>query len=304
VLLTRRASLARPGRDGGPVAAPPAPAPAHADGRPAASIVIPSKDRAHLLSACVESLRRTTAPGEIEIVVVDNGSTEPATRTLYAALRPDARIRIVDCPGPFNFSRQCNAGAQAARAPVLVFLNNDVEAVDGTWLQPLLAWAGRSDVGAVGSTLLFPSGRLQHAGVVLGLNGLAGHIDYGDAPDNPGYLQRRRAAHEVSAVTAACLAVDRTRFEAVGGFDAENLPVELSDIDICLRLSDRGWRTILAPDSVLVHHESASRGNSTAQMDRYRDERDFFTHRWQSRLRDDPCFHPALSLTSLRAALG
>jgi GT2 family glycosyltransferase len=90
----------------------------------------------------------------------------------------------------------------------------------------------------------------------------------------------------------------------VGGFDAENLPVELSDIDMCLRLSERGWRTILAPDSVLVHHESASRGDSTAQIDRYRNERDFFTARWRNRLRDDPCFHPALSLTSLRAALG
>lgn len=302
VMLTRAAG-ARPAAPR--QQAPTAPASiTPADDRPCASILIPSKDQARLLSTCIESLRMTAAPGDIEIVIADNGSVEDGTRALYDSLKADRRIRVIDCPGPFNFSRQCNAAAQAARGRILVFLNNDIAALDRNWLQPLLSWAGRDDVGAVGARLLYPSGHLQHVGVVVGLNGLAGHIDRNEPRDSGGYLKRRMAVHEVSAVTGACLAVDKVKFDAVGGFDAENLPIELSDIDLCLRLARRGWRTILATESVLVHHESASRGDSTAQGERYRGERDVFIRRWSDRLRDDPYFHPALSLTSLRTALG
>ena len=136
--------------------------------------------------------------------------------------------------------------------------------------------------------------------------GVSGHIDSGvrGGDGDAGYLQRHTVPHEVSAVTAACLAVEKTKFDAVGGFDAENLPIELNDIDLCLRLAERGWRTIFTPESVLVHHESASRGRSTPQSEKYRHERDFFCGRWGRWLRHDPYFHPALSLGSIHTALG
>jgi GT2 family glycosyltransferase len=176
--------------------------------------------------------------------------------------------------------------------------------IDRDWLRPLLAWAAQTDVGAAGAKLLYPTRRLQHGGVVLGLAGTTGHLDRGANENDSGYLGRRTVPHEVAAVTAACMAVEKAKFDAVGGFDAVELPVELNDIDLCLRLMARGWRTILEPRSVLVHHESASRGSWTAQRAKYAREHTVFRARWQHVLRDDPYFHPALSLESLRTALG
>ncbi len=310
VLLTRR--TARSDTEAPPGSPTPSVIPSEArdpGAGPAATIIIPNKDRADLLAACVRSLGLLAAPGgagiEIEIVIVDNGSTEPKTRQLYATLTAqDARLRVLERPGPFNFALLCNEAARTARAPVLVFLNNDVEARDGLWLPRLLSWAARPDIGAVGARLLYPSGRLQHGGVVIGLGGVSGHVDSGVPGDDSGYLRRRAAPHEVAAVTAACLAVEKAKFDAVGGFDAEHLPVELNDIDLCLRLAERGWRTLLEPASMLVHHESASRGRTAAQDARYRHEREFFRNRWQGQLRDDRYFHPSLSLKSIWTALG
>ncbi|TWT12905.1 glycosyltransferase [Reyranella sp. CPCC 100927] len=270
--------------------------------RPRATIIIPSKDRADLLSACVRSLNMALTPDD-EVVIVDNGSVEAKTQRLYEALTTDDRYRLIHRPGPFNFSFLCNEAAREARGTILVFLNNDVTARDGAWLEPLRSWASHSDIGAVGANLLYPSGRLQHGGVVIGLGGVAGHIDSGTPADDPGYLQRRLVPHEVAAVTAACLAVEKRKFDAVDGFDAENLPVELNDIDLCLRLAERRWRTIFTPQSVLVHHESASRGRSTPDDERYTREWAFFRRRWGSCPRGDFAFHTALSLMSIRTAL-
>ncbi|MCW5744744.1 MAG: glycosyltransferase family 2 protein [Alphaproteobacteria bacterium] len=273
-------------------------------GRPCATMVIPSKDRPRLLATCLRGLREATTPADFEVVIVDNGSTDSETLALYDSLAGDHRVRVLHRPGPFNFSFLCNEGAHAARAPVVVFLNNDIEIVDRQWLQPLLSWAAQPDVGAVGAKLLYPSGRLQHGGVVVGLAGSTGHIDRGARRGEPGYLARLTVPHEVSAVTGACLVVQKKKFDAIGGFDAEHLPVELNDIDLCLRLDARGWRTIFTPQSVLIHHESASRGRSQALSPKYEPERTFFRSRWGARLRDDPYFHPALSLVSIRTALG
>jgi len=270
--------------------------------RPRATIIIPTKDRADLLSACVRSLSKAMTPGD-EVVIVDNGSVAAETQRLYDSLKADRRYRVIDRPGPFNFSFLCNEAAREARGTILVFLNNDVAALDGTWLEPLLSWATRPDIGAVGARLLYPSGRLQHGGVVIGLGGVCGHIDSGSGSDDLGHLHRLAVPHEVSAVTAACLAIEKTKFDVVSGFDAENLPIELNDIDLCLRLTQRGWKTIFTPQSALVHHESASRGRSTARNERYRRERNFFRSQWSHWLRDDPYFHPSLSLVSVRTAL-
>jgi GT2 family glycosyltransferase len=240
---------------------------------------------------------------DVEVLIADNGSRRSETLALYRSISRDPRTRILALPGPFNFSALCNQAATSARGQVLVFLNDDTAAIQADWLTRLADWALHPEYGAIGAKLLYPSGRVQHCGLVIGLGGYAAHIESGASSGDSGYLGRLDVAHEVSAVTGACLAVEKGKFEAVNGFDAEKFPVELGDVDLCLRLEARGWRTILAAEVVLVHHESASRGRTPDREIRYAHEHRHFAARWDARIRDDPFFHPALSLTSLRTRL-
>lgn len=266
-----------------------------------ATIIIPTRDRANLTAACLASLEKTT-PGKFDLLIVDNGSTTRAMRRLLdrAVKRPG--VRVLNAAGPFNFSAICNRAVSHAKGRILVFLNNDIEVLRPDWLENLMKWAVRADVGAVGAKLVYPSGRLQHAGLVLGLGGYAAHIDVGAAKAYRGYLDRFTVPHEVSAVTGACLAVEKSKFEAVEGFDAARYPVELGDVDLCLRLATRGWKTVLTPEALLMHRESATRGRADVAT-RYAAERRHFRARWLDAIRDDPYFHPALSLTARRASL-
>jgi GT2 family glycosyltransferase len=270
--------------------------------QPSATIVIPNKDRAELLDACLESLR-LTRPLDFEIIVMDNGSKEAETFALYERWRDHPGFRVQSSPGPFNFSSLCNLAAAVARSPVLVFLNNDTVVRTPDWLSTMIYWTLRPEIGAVGTKLIYPSGQLQHAGLVIGLGGYAAHIDRGALSGQPGYLGRLGAAREVSAVTAACMAVERAKFDFVGGFDAHRFPVEFNDTDLCLRLSVAGWATICLVEPVLIHHESATRGHTLDMDTRYERERDYFRDRWFQCIRDDPFFHPALSLHTVATAL-
>ena len=272
-----------------------------ADRRATATLIVPTRDRADLLAACLASLEKTK-PHDFDLLIVDNGSREPATRALLHRAGIHPRVRVLAVAGPFNFSALCNRAAAIAEGQVLVFLNNDTEAMQPDWLDNLTSWAIRADVGAVGPKLVYPSGRLQHAGLVLGLGGYAAHIDIGARPSHTGYLDRFKAPHEVSAVTGACLAVEKSKFDAIGGFDANRYPIELGDVDLCLRLRQRGWKTVLTPQVVLKHRESATRGRSNVAK-RYANERRHFLESWKDAVLDDPCFHPALSLTSRRTRL-
>jgi GT2 family glycosyltransferase len=204
---------------------------------------------------------------------------------------------------PFNFSLFCNEAAALARGRILLFLNDDTVALSDGWLDCLADWALRPACGAVGAKLLYPSRRVQHGGIVLGLGGYAAHVEVGARSDAPGFLGRLRAPHEVSAVTGACLAVEKTKFDSVAGFDEKGFPIELGDVDLCLRLETRGWRSILAPEAVLIHHESATRGRAHNRDLRYAGEQMHFASKWKQRIRDDPYFHPALSLNSQRVRL-
>ncbi|TGE00342.1 glycosyltransferase [Methylobacterium nonmethylotrophicum] len=269
------------------------------DPPPLVSIVIPTRDRPELLRVAVRGVLRDTAYPALELVIVDNGSTDPAVAALYAEWADDPRMRRLDRPGPFNFSRLVNDGAAESRGAILVLLNNDVEVLHPDWLAQMVRQALRPEVGAVGAKLLFGNGRIQHAGVVVGLGGRAGHILRNRPAGTPGHLGRLTVAHEVSGVTAACLAVAREKFEAVGGLDAEAFPVDFNDIDLCLRLSARGWTSIWTPRAVLAHHESVSRGPSVGPARaRFEAEGDRFAARWRAVIRDDPYYHPAFSVTT------
>jgi O-antigen biosynthesis protein len=270
---------------------------------PMVGVVVATRDRADLLAECVRGLVDKTDYPRREIVIVDNGSTAPDALALLRDLRADTRFKILERPGPFNFSALSNDGARATNAPVLLFLNNDIVMLNSDWLKPLVRWAVMPQIGVVGAKLLFPNRQIQHAGVVLGFGGIAGHVYRRMPANHPGYCNQLATTHEMAAVTGACIAVERKKFEAVGGFDAENLPIDLNDIDFCLRISAHGWTNLWTPDSVLVHRQSASRGIDPDPFALYRRERTYFVRRWAEEIRDDPYFHPALSLYAHDVAL-
>ena len=263
------------------------------DPPPRVSVVIPTRDRAELLRVVLEGLFEATDYPDIEIVVVDNDSREPETAALLAAHRGD-RLRVVAAPGPFNFSDLSNRGAAAATGPVLLFLNNDVEVIRPDWLGELVALAIRPGIGAVGAKLLYPDGTLQHGGVVLRVGSVAGHAQLGLGAEEPGYFGRMQQTREVSAVTAACLAIRREVFDEVGGFDARDLKIAYNDVDLCLRLRRAGYRNLWTPFARLIHHESKSRGaeDTPEKAARLREEARVMQARWAPELKADPHYGP------------
>ncbi|WP_267358357.1 glycosyltransferase family 2 protein [Methylobacterium sp. GC_Met_3] len=269
------------------------------DPAPLVSIVIPSRDRLDLITRVCRGVLHETTYAPIELIIIDNGSTDPAVLAHYETLRRDPRVHIRIDPQPFNFAAMVNAGVGLASGAVVVLLNNDVAVLEPGWLDAMVRQACRPEVGAVGAKLLYGDGSLQHAGVVVGLGGRAGHILRRRPGGTPGHLGRLRVAHEVSAVTAACLAVSREKYLAVGGFDAATFPVDFNDVDFCLRLGAAGWKSVWTPDATLAHLESVSRGPSIgAERARFEREAALFSERWRDVIRHDPFYHPALSLTT------
>lgn len=267
------------------------------------TIVMVTRDNADFLRRTIAGILEKTWYEQLDIVIVDNGSTAPRALRLLRSVETDERVTVLRAPEPFNFSILNNLGAAKARGDVLVFLNDDMEIIEPGWLRELAERAIDPQVGAVGCMLLYPDWRIQHAGVVLGIGEGVGHFDAGRRDGEPGWLGRNLIPHEASAVTGACLAVERAKFAAADGFDAR-LPVEYNDIDLCLRLDELGFVTLWTPFARLVHFESATRGKATfRRLDKHAAERAYFRQRWADRLRDDPFFHPGLSLVSLTAAL-
>lgn len=262
-------------------------------------VIIPTHNGAALLRACIESLKATTPIDELDIMVVDHDSDEPALAAYFEELGD--RVTRLPYSGPFNYSRMNNLAVAAAppAGELLLFLNNDIEAIEPGWLERLRALAVLPDVGAVGATLLYPDGRIQHAGVVVGPGGYAEHA-FKFAPlhlngdRNPGYNCGLIATREWSAVTGACLMARREAFDAVGGFD-ENLPVGFNDTDLCLRLGERGLAILNDGFSLLTHHESATR-RPVGEV-RHPEDAARFAARWKAVIEQgDPFYSPLLSL--------
>jgi GT2 family glycosyltransferase len=254
---------------------------------PLVSIVVPTRDRADLLRALVGSLEARTAYRQWELVVVDNGTSEPESVAYLAEL--GRRHRVLRDDSPFNWSAINNRGVRAVAGTVLLFLNNDIEVVDPEWLDALVEHAVRPEVGAVGAKLLFPGGAIQHAGVVLGIGGVGGHAFKHLPGDTAGYFGQAAAIRDVSAVTGACLMVRRDAFDEVGGFD-ERLRVAFNDIDFCLKLRARGYLNVYTPYSTLVHHESATRKALHPPADEA-----LMMERWRDTLASDPYYSPHLT---------
>lgn len=265
---------------------------------PAVSAIIPTRNHAALLRSCIEGLERADYP-RIEVVVIDNGSEEPDALQLLDQLKARGHI-ILARPGPFNYSSLNNEAVRHASGRALCFLNNDVEMINRDWLSQLVRQAVRPDIGAVGAMLLYPDRTIQHAGVYLGIGGGAGHAHRYLGENEQGYFDRARLPQMVSAVTAACMVVDREKFLAVGGFDEFLFPVAFNDVDLCLKLNNRGWQSLYEPRARLVHHESKSRGHDSLRHNRSRfaGELAALKAKWHTDRRRDPFHHPDLSLYS------
>ena len=273
-------------------------------GNPLISILIPNKDHVEDLRRIIESILEKTSYDNYEIIIIENNSVSKEIFEYYESIQKHPRISVVKYEGEFNYSAINNLGAKSAKGEYLVLLNNDTEVITRSWLEELLMYSQREDVGAVGCMLYYPDYTIQHAGVVLGLGAhrTAGYSHYGMAKENLGYMGRLCYAQNVSAVTGACLMVKKALYDKVGGL-SEEFTVALNDVDFCLKLREQGLLNVFTPFAELFHYESASRGTdvtdaaSKENAQRYNKECELFKEKWKEVLeKGDPYFNPNFSL--------
>lgn len=273
------------------------PVPAMADDRdfPHVSVIVPTRNHVELLRTCMAGLAATRYPS-FDVTVVNNDSDDPATIAYLDELRGEG-VRVEAFPGPFNYAALHNAIVPSLAGPLICLLNNDIEVIDPDWLRTMALAAMRENVGAVGARLLYPDRTIQHAGIVIGVGGGAGHAHRMQSDQEPGYFSRAHLPQYISAVTAACLVVRKDRFEAVGGFDGENFTVAFNDVDLCLKLNARGWQSFYEARACLIHHESKSRGldDSPVKKARFAGELAALKRKWATDRIHDPYHHPELS---------
>lgn len=268
----------------------PVPSPA-----PLVSLIVPTRDRADLLEICTNGLLGRTDYPNFELLIVDHESKSADTHRLFERLRSDPRVRILQYAGPFNYSAINNMAAAETRGSILGLINNDIEVIDASWLTELVSIAILPEVGAVGAKLLYPSNRVQHGGHVLGMGGVANHFSHRLPRKSRGYFGRNQLTSSVSGVTGACLVLKKSIYQEVGGLDETNLAVAFNDVDLCLRIRERGYRNVWTPHAELYHHESASRGVDRTSA-RFQRETEYMRRRWATQLAHDPFYNENLSL--------
>lgn len=262
--------------------------------QPLVSVIIPNRDHKEVLEKCLNSISQKTGYPNWEIIIVENGSTEPETRAYYEELKKDSRIRVVTWNGGFNYPAICNFGVKAARGEYYLLLNNDTEVISPEWIEEMLMFAQREDVGAVGAMLYYPDDTVQHGGVWIGLPGPADHYHKRCGRGTPGYMRRLCCAQDLSAVTGGCMMISRKAWEQVGGLD-ERFAVEYNDIDLCMQLRKAGYLIVWTPFAELYHHESLSRGydDTPEKIARHNTEATLFRSRWKEQLKKgDPYYNP------------
>lgn len=271
------------------------------------SIIIPNKDNKDTLKKCIDSVLTKTTYDNYEIIIVENNSTQQETFDYYKELEKNSRIRVIKWEKEFNFSAINNYAAKSANGEYLLFLNNDIEVRSADWIDGMLGNAQRKDVGIVGCRLLYPDNTIQHAGVIIGIGGIAGHAFTNLPAARSGYMHRASTQVDYSAVTAACMMISKKLFEEVGGFE-EKLTVAFNDIDLCLRVREKGYLVVYDAYVEMIHYESKTRGSedSKEKVRRFQDEIEYMRTRWIDILKQgDPYYNPNLTLSkwnfSLRA---
>jgi GT2 family glycosyltransferase len=268
------------------------------DPAPLVSLVIPTRDRRVLTETCVRSILEKTTYSPYEILIIDNGSVEPDSLEFFRQIQQeDSRVRVIRYDAPFNYSAINNHAVTHCRGTVLGLVNNDIEVIDPGWLTEMASHVLRPDIGCVGAKLYYSNDTIQHAGVIVGLGGVAGHSHKHYDRHSAGYFHRLVLIQNLSAVTAACLLVRREVFEAVGGLDAEALTIAFNDVDFCLKVQAKGFRNLWTPYAELYHHESVSRGteDNPEKQRRFQNEIDTMKQRWKTDRLYDPFYSPNLT---------
>jgi GT2 family glycosyltransferase len=249
------------------------------------------------LNACVESVLGVSSYRNFELIVVDNQSVEPQMLAYLEHLAGTPRVRVLRYAQPFNYSAINNYAAKQANGEVLCLLNNDTEVISSDWMEEMLGHLVQERVGIVGAKLYYPDGRVQHAGDVVGVGGIANHLHTSIERDHPGYGRRAVLAQELSAVTGACLMTWRSLYLQLGGLNERHLPVAFNDVDYCLRVREAGYRVIWTPYAELYHHESLSRGRDLTPDKKVRARREaaYMRSRWKHVLQHDPFYNPNFS---------
>lgn len=278
----------------------PVPAPA-----PHVTIIVPTRDRIDLLRSCINGLLQNTDYPAFDILIVDNGSREPETHAYFRGLESNPLVRVLPYDQPFNYAAINNHAAALAKGDLLGLINNDIKIIHPDWLREMVSQAVRPGVGMVGAKLYYGDGRIQHAGVVTGILGVANHVFKFADRNDPGYFGRLKLVQEFSCVTGASMVMRKTVFDQVGGLDAENLAVSFNDIDLCLRIREAGYRVVWTPFAELFHLESMSRGAPTQpeQMERFTHEIAYMEKRWAGILQADPFYNPNLTLDDVKFSL-
>jgi GT2 family glycosyltransferase len=268
------------------------------DTHPLVSILIPTRDGYEILSKCVESILKKTTYQNYEILILDNETTCPKTLAYFDTLTKYKNIHILAYPYPFNYSAINNFGVRHAKGDIIALLNNDVEIITDHWLIEMVSHAIRSDIGAVGAMLYYDNDTIQHAGVVLGIGGVAGYSHKYFKKGAAGYFSRLKVVQNFSAVTAACLVVKKDLYQQVGGLDEEQLTVAFNDVDFCLKLQNEGYRNLWTPYVELYHHESVSRGEEDNKEKRKRFSKEviYMKKQWKSILNNDRYYNANLTL--------
>ncbi|MDI6026615.1 glycosyltransferase family 2 protein [Corticibacterium sp. UT-5YL-CI-8] len=263
--------------------------------QPLVSIIIPTRDRWELLRNCVDSIRQKTTYSQYEILIVDNDSVEPETKAYLAAAVSDPKVHVLPHRGAFNFSAINNSAVSQAKGSIVALVNNDIEVISPDWLTEMVSWAQQPDIGCVGAKLYYANDTIQHAGVILGIGGVAGHSHKSFPRYHEGYFSRLRMVQNLSAVTGACLVVRKAIYEQVGGLEEANLAIAFNDVDFCLKVREAGYLNIWTPFAELYHLESESRGaeDNAEKQDRFNAEADYMLGRWSL---NDPYYSPNLTL--------
>lgn len=269
------------------------------------SVIIPNRDQRETLKQCLDSIYEKTTYSNYEILVVENNSAQPETFEYYRAIDGKKNTRVITWDKPFNYSAINNFGVRHAKGRYVIFLNNDVQVLTPSWMEELLGVCQRDEVGAVGVKLYYPDDTIQHAGIVVGIGGIAGSLFVGMRRERSGYLHKASLMQDLSAVTAACMMVRRTAFEAAGGFE-EKLAVAFNDVDFCLKLGRAGYLVVYDPYVELYHHESKTRGSEDTKekVRRFQGEIEYMRSHWTEILKKgDPCYNKNLSLSKWNYSL-
>jgi GT2 family glycosyltransferase len=269
----------------------------HLRTQPLVSVIIPNRDHPELLARCIDSLAKSSY-ANFELLVVENGSTRPETFAYYRELTKQPHVRLMEWAKPFNYAAVNNFAAARARGELLLFLNNDIEAINPDWLEALVKIAVQPGVGAVGAKLYYADDTVQHAGIVVGMGGVAGHAHLSYPRQAAGHMQRLLYTQNVAAVTGACLLMPKAVFDEVGGFD-EGFILAFNDVDLCLSVLAKGYRVVWTPDAELYHLESKTRGpeDTDDKQRRFRREYELFHLKWGNFLKaGDPYYSPHFRL--------